>query len=96
VRVYAKYFDRGAAFHPDGSSFDDWRLAQGGFRLDSEQGPAAFTVQGDAYGGHAGVRTTLASYTAPFAAHGRTKTPTCPAATCGAPWRRRSRAPART
>ena len=67
VRVYAKYFDRDGAFHPDGTDFDDWRMAQGGFRLDGEQGPAAFTVQGDAYGGHAGVRTTLASYTAPFA-----------------------------
>jgi iron complex outermembrane receptor protein len=67
VRVYAKYFDRDGAFRPDGTDFDDWRMAQGGFRLDGEHGPAAFTLQGDVYGGHAGEHTTLTSYTAPFA-----------------------------
>ena len=67
VRVYAKYFDRDGGFHADGDSFDDWRMAQGGFRVDGAQGPADYTVQGDIYGGRAGVRSTLAFYTPPFA-----------------------------
>ena len=29
-RVYGKYFDRDAAFHPDGDNFDRWHMAQGG------------------------------------------------------------------
>jgi iron complex outermembrane receptor protein len=67
VRVYAKYFDRDGGFHREGPSFDDWRMAQGGFRLDGENGADGYTVQGDVYGGQAGERTTLGSYTAPFA-----------------------------
>jgi iron complex outermembrane receptor protein len=66
VRVYAKYADRDAARRTDGPPFDDWRMAQGGFRLDGERGPSTFTLQGDLYGGHAGQRTTLGSYTPPF------------------------------
>ncbi|HZM51526.1 MAG TPA: TonB-dependent receptor plug domain-containing protein [Vicinamibacteria bacterium] len=66
VRVYAKYFDRDGSFRSDGPPFDDWRMGQGGFRLDAERGPSAFTVQGDAYDGHAGERTNLSAYTAPF------------------------------
>jgi iron complex outermembrane receptor protein len=66
VRVYAKYFDRDGFRRTVGPPFDDWRMAQGGFRLDGERGPSTFTLQGDVYGGHAGERTTLGSYTLPF------------------------------
>jgi iron complex outermembrane recepter protein len=67
VRVYAKYFDRGAAFHPDGDDFDRWHMAQGGFRVDGASGPSTFTLQGDLYGGRAGERTVVAAYAPPFA-----------------------------
>jgi iron complex outermembrane receptor protein len=66
MRVYAKYFDRDASFHRDGSDFDDWHMAQGGFRLDGDRGPSTFTVQGDVYDGRAGLRSTFAAYTPPF------------------------------
>jgi iron complex outermembrane recepter protein len=66
VRVYAKYFDRGASFHPDGSAPDRWHMAQGGFRLDGEHGPSAFTLQGDVYGGRAGEQVALTAYDPPF------------------------------
>jgi iron complex outermembrane receptor protein len=66
VRVYAKYADRDAAFHRDGADFDAWRLGQGGFRLDAERGPSAFTLQGDVYAGAIGERATFAAYTPPF------------------------------
>jgi len=66
VRVYGKYAGRDGGFRSDGPPFDDWRIGQGGFRLDGEHGPSTYTVQGDAYDGHAGQRTSVASYTAPF------------------------------
>ena len=66
VRVYAKYFDRDGGRRTDGPPFDDWRMAQGGFRLDGERGPSTFTLQGDIYDGHAGQRATLGFYTPPF------------------------------
>src|SRR5712675_999421 len=33
-RIYGKAFVRGPEFHPDGHSFDDWRMGQAGFRTD--------------------------------------------------------------
>jgi iron complex outermembrane recepter protein len=66
-RVYAKYADRDAAFHPDGADFDDWHLGQAGFRTDLEVGAGKATFQGDVYVGRAGQRTTFASYDPPFA-----------------------------
>jgi iron complex outermembrane recepter protein len=66
VRVYAKYFDRDAAFRRDVAPFDDWRMAQGGFRLDGEHGASAITLQGDIYGGDLGARSAVSSYAAPF------------------------------
>jgi iron complex outermembrane receptor protein len=66
VRVYAKYAGRDAAFRRDGPPFDDWRMAQGGFRLDGERGSSAVTLQGDLYGGHLGERSAVSFYTAPF------------------------------
>jgi iron complex outermembrane receptor protein len=66
LRVYGKYADRDAAFHADGNDYDAWRIGQGGFRLDAEQGRSQLTLQGDVYEGRSGERTTFASYTAPF------------------------------
>lgn len=66
VRVYGKYFDRDASFHPDGSAPDRWHMAQGGFRVDGEQGLSAFTLQGDLYSGRAGERVNIAAYDPPF------------------------------
>lgn len=66
-RVYAKYFNRDAAFHPDGVDFDDWRMGQMGFRTDLDlTNRDAFTLQGDFYTGKAGQRTTFGVYTPPF------------------------------
>jgi iron complex outermembrane recepter protein len=67
-RAYAKYFDRDGLFPLAGSSYDDWRMGQGGFRLDWEPGGARhFTLQGDVYDGDAGQRVTYGSYVPPFA-----------------------------
>jgi iron complex outermembrane recepter protein len=66
-RVYAKYFKRDAAYHPDGDDFDDWHLAQGGFRTDWKlSGADRLTVQGDLYSGRTGERTTLSYYEVPY------------------------------
>ncbi len=66
-RVYAKYFKREAQFHPDGDNFDDWHLAQGGFRTDWKLGgDDRLTVQGDLYSGRTGERTTLSYYDLPY------------------------------
>src|SRR5437773_7737839 len=66
-RTYAKYSERDAEFHRNTPDFDDWHLAQGGFRMDGDRGGSDhLTVQGDLYGGKAGQRTTVSSYTAPF------------------------------
>ncbi|HEV7500048.1 MAG TPA: TonB-dependent receptor plug domain-containing protein, partial [Vicinamibacteria bacterium] len=66
ARVYAKYFDRDAAFHSDGFDFDRWHMAQGGFRIDGDRGPSTFTLQGDLYDGRAGERVTLTAYEPPY------------------------------
>jgi iron complex outermembrane receptor protein len=66
-RVYAKYFDRGPAFHPDGRDFDAWHMGQGGFRVDWTAGPRdALTLQGDAFGGRLGQRRNVAQFSPPF------------------------------
>jgi iron complex outermembrane receptor protein len=67
-RAYARYFERGPEYHADGSDYDDWRMAQGGFRVDARRGPSdTFTFQGDLYDGRAGQRHTVAQYTPPYA-----------------------------
>jgi iron complex outermembrane receptor protein len=67
VRAYAKGFDRGAQFHADGSDFDKWHMAQGGFRADwSLARSRTFTLQGDLYSAELGQRYALISYTPPF------------------------------
>jgi iron complex outermembrane receptor protein len=53
VRVYGKYFDRGNTVLPSGGdATNDWRMGQGGLRLDwlPPQGDS-FTLQADGYGG---------------------------------------------
>ena len=66
-RVYGKGFTRGPEFHPDDRPFDDWRVAQGGFRIDWDPGHRdTFTVQGDVYSGVAGQQLARASYTPPL------------------------------
>lgn len=53
ARGYVKYFDHDASATPlGGDAFDDWRFAQGGFRMDfAPSTEAQFTLQGDAYTG---------------------------------------------
>jgi len=67
-RVYAKYTDRAAQYHPDGSDYDAWHLAQGGFRLD--RGTASdtdhFLLQGDLYSARVGQRKSVSLLEAPF------------------------------
>ncbi|HVY80605.1 MAG TPA: TonB-dependent receptor [Steroidobacteraceae bacterium] len=54
-RVFGKYTERGASFHSDPTTSDDFRLSHVGFRTDWEATTAdAFTVQGDLYHGDAG------------------------------------------
>jgi iron complex outermembrane receptor protein len=66
-RAYGKFFTRESLFHTDGANFDDWRMGQAGFRADwALAGGRTLTLQGDAYRGSAGQRTTLSSYEAPF------------------------------
>ncbi len=52
-RIYGKSFDRGPSLRPNGhDAGDDWRMSQGGLRLDwTPTGPDALSLQGDAYGG---------------------------------------------
>jgi len=65
-RVYAKAYTRGPEFHFDNDNFDDWRGAQGGFRMDWQTGSRdSFTVQGDLYKQADGERVTLGTYTPP-------------------------------
>jgi iron complex outermembrane receptor protein len=66
-RTYVKGFTRGPAFHRDGQDYDDWRMAQAGFRADWSRGAArGLTVQGDVYRGELGQRAPLASFSPPF------------------------------
>lgn len=53
VRGYIKQFNRDASQTIDGhGGDDDWRMAQGGFRVDWQPAPAdRFTLQGDVYHG---------------------------------------------
>src|SRR5437867_2370476 len=52
-RAYGKYFDRDSTVLPNGrDATNDWRMGQGGFRLDWDESAAdLFTLQGDLYDG---------------------------------------------
>jgi len=66
-RVYGKYFRRDAAFHATTNGYDDWHMAQGGFRTDWKlRGEDRLTVQGDAYSGRTGERAVLSFLTPPY------------------------------
>jgi iron complex outermembrane receptor protein len=66
-RVYAKAFNRGSQYHPDGRNFDDWQGLQGGFRMDWARNTRdAFTLQGDMYGQSFGESVVATSYTPPY------------------------------
>jgi iron complex outermembrane receptor protein len=65
-RFYGKGFVRGPEDHPDGRDFDEWRAAQGGFRMDWDQGRDTFTLQGDGYDEVAGESVQATSYTPPY------------------------------
>jgi iron complex outermembrane receptor protein len=66
-RVYGKGFTRSPQYHPDGQNYDDWRAAQGGFRLDWKRNDRdAFTLQGDIYDEKAGEQVSVTGYTPPY------------------------------
>lgn len=59
-RVYGKAFDRGPGFHATTGNFDGWHMFQGGFRADWEKTASdTLAVQGNAYGGRAGQRSSV-------------------------------------
>src|SRR6266481_3412711 len=65
-RVYAKGFTRGPEFHAAGTQFDDWRMAQTGFRTDWDVDTRnTLTLQGDLYNSEIGERVGLAAYSPP-------------------------------
>jgi iron complex outermembrane receptor protein len=64
-RVYAKAFKRGPEFHSDGHAFDDWQMAQGGFRTDWSRNRDGITVQGDVYNGRNGQSISIGTYSPP-------------------------------
>ena len=60
-------FTRSPEDHSDGRNFDDWRTAQGGFRMDwKKDSRDTFTLQGDLYSEEAGQSVTATSYTPPY------------------------------
>jgi iron complex outermembrane receptor protein len=66
-RVYGKSFTRGPEVHADSRNFDDWRAAQGGFRMDWNRNDRdTLTLQGDIYDEKAGERVEAVSYTPPY------------------------------
>jgi iron complex outermembrane recepter protein len=66
-RAYARFSDYNPEFHQNAADFDGWHLGHAGFRADADPGEKDhLTVQGDLYGGKAGQRTTVSTYTAPY------------------------------
>ena len=70
ARAYIKYFKRDEGEGSSGQdAHDDWDILRGGFRLDwkpSEKN--SLTVQGDLYGGEAGVTRPVVLLTSPYQA----------------------------
>jgi iron complex outermembrane receptor protein len=65
-RVYATGSIRDAQYHPDGHDYDEWSLAQTGFRFDlGRAGGETVRLQGDVYRGTMGDRLSLGSFTPP-------------------------------
>ena len=66
-RIYGKAFNEGPEFHPNGSSFDSWRMGQTGFRTDVDlHDRDSFTFQGDLYNGDAGQSVGITTYSPPY------------------------------
>ena len=66
-RIYGKAFNEGPEFHPNGSSFDSWRMGQTGFRTDVDlHNRDTFTFQGDLYNGDAGQSVGITTYSPPY------------------------------
>src|SRR3989449_1335528 len=66
-RIYGKAFTRGPEFHPNARQFDDWRMAQTGFRTDWDlYNRDTLTIQGDLYNGEAGQSVGITTYSAPY------------------------------
>jgi iron complex outermembrane receptor protein len=66
-RVYGMGFTRSPEDHAGKQNFDDWREAQGGFRMDwNENNRDTFTLQGDIYDEAAGESVQATSYMAPY------------------------------
>src|SRR5260370_30643626 len=69
-RVYAKAFSRGPEFHPVGTQFDDWRMAQTGFRTDLDLHTRdTLTLQSDLYNSENRQRVGIATYSPPSMLH---------------------------
>lgn len=64
-RLYAKGFSRGPQFHADQINFDDWRMAQTGFRADWNRLRDRLTVQGDFFKGEDGQSVPIGSFSPP-------------------------------
>jgi iron complex outermembrane receptor protein len=66
-RSYAKYSDRDPEFHANGDDYDGWHLGLAGFRADADPRERDHVaIQGQLYGGKAGQRTAISTYTAPY------------------------------
>ena len=66
-RAYGKAFTRAPEFHPNGTQFDGWHMAQAGFRADWDlHNRDALTLQGDLYNGDAGQSVSLTTYSSPY------------------------------
>jgi iron complex outermembrane receptor protein len=66
-RIYGKAFNEGPEFHPNGNSFDSWRMGQTGFRTDVDlHNRDSFTFQGDLYNGDAGQSVGITTYSPPY------------------------------
>lgn len=65
-RFYATGSLRDGQYQPDGNRYDEWSLAQGGFRIDFSRRPnERLQVQGDLYKGTMGERVAVGSYAPP-------------------------------
>jgi iron complex outermembrane receptor protein len=65
-RVFAKAFTRGPEFHAVGTQFDDWRMAQTGFRTDWDLHTRdTLTFQGDLYNSEDRESVGIAIYSPP-------------------------------
>lgn len=66
--MYGRHFERGTEYNPDGAS-DDWRMGQGGFRIDwdlDRSKSTTLTVLGNFYGGQEGQKYVAPVPTPPY------------------------------